>query len=339
MTIVRRLLVAFLVVSLLPIGAFAYLSSREGEGEEAHAEELLGLPIATIELLVAGIALLLSIGVALFLGRTLVRPLRRLEGSMRRVEQGDLDARAEVSSRDEIGQLAGSFNRMVEGLEREVLLRDLLGQYLTPELARAAIEQRGRLDGQLVTCTALFADIRNFTGLTEALPPETLLSMLNRYFARVSGAIVAESGLVNKFGGDSVLAVFGTPLNPADDHACLAVQAGLRILRELEAFNREQADAGLPEVMIGIGIATGDVVAGNVGGGGKVEYTVIGDAVNVASRLQALTKELGEALLVSAATAEASSQLCRVTPIGEVGVRGRAESVAVFRAQARPVST
>jgi adenylate cyclase len=144
---------------------------------------------------------------------------------------------------------------------------------------------------------------------------------------------------VNKFGGDSVLAVFGTPLNPADGHACLAVQAGLRILRELEAFNREQAEAGLPEVMIGIGIATGDVVAGNVGGGGKVEYTVIGDAVNVASRLQALTKELGEPLLVSAATAEASSQLCRVTPIGEVGVRGRTESVAVFRAQAPRVST
>jgi adenylate cyclase len=339
MTIVRRLLVAFLVVSLLPIAVFAYLSLREGEGGERHAEKLLGLPIATIELLLAGITLLLCICVALFLGRTLVRPLRRLEGSMRRVEQGDLNERAEVSSADEIGQLSGSFNRMVEGLEREVLLRDLLGQYLTPELARAAIEQRGRLDGQVVTCTALFADIRNFTGLTESLPPETLLSMLNRYFVRVSGAIVAEGGLVNKFGGDSMLAVFGTPLNPADDHACLAVQAGLRILRELEAFNREQADAGLPEVMIGIGIATGDVVAGNVGGGGKVEYTVIGDAVNVASRLQAMTKELGEALLVSAATAEASSQLCRVTPIGEVGVRGRAQSVAVFRAQAPPVST
>jgi class 3 adenylate cyclase len=242
MTIVRRLLVAFLVVSLLPIGVFAYLSSREGEGEEAHAEELLGLPLATIELLVAGITLALSVAVALFLGRTLVRPLRR------------------------------------RGLDAPGL-------------------------------------------------------------SRVSGAIVSEGGLVNKFGGDSVLAVFGTPLNPADGHACLAVQAGLRILRELEAFNREQAEAGLPEVMIGIGIATGDVVAGNVGGGGKVEYTVIGDAVNVASRLQALTKELGEPLLVSAATAEASSQLCRVTPIGEVGVRGRTESVAVFRAQAPRVST
>lgn len=96
---------------------------------------------------------------------------------------------------------------------------------------------------------------------------------------------------------------------------------------------------GLPQMMIGIGIATGDVVAGNLGGSGKVEYTVIGDAVNVASRLQALTKELGEPLLVSAATAEASSQLCRVTPIGEVDVRGRAESVAVFRAQPPLVST
>jgi adenylate cyclase len=332
-SIVTKLLAAFLLVSLLPIGVLAYLSSREGEGEEAHAEAIAGVPIATIELAVAAAGLALSIGMALFLGRTLVRPLRRLEREMSRVERGDLSARADVSSADELGQLAFSFNRMVEGLEREVLLRDLLGQYLSPELARAAIEQRGRLDGQVVTCTALFADIRNFTGLTEALPPETLISLLNRYFARVSSAIVAEGGLVNKFGGDSVLAVFGTPLNPAPDHACLAVQAGMSILRELEEFNREQADARLPEVMIGVGIATGDVVAGNLGGAGKVEYTVIGDAVNVASRLQALTKELGEPMLVSASTAEASSQLCRVTPIGDVDVRGRAESVAVFRAQ------
>jgi adenylate cyclase len=333
-SIVVRLLVAFLVVSLLPISVFAFLSTREGsEGEEHAAETIAGVSIATIELAVAGASLVLSVLIALSLGRTLVRPIRGLQESMRRVQGGDLRTRAEVRSEDEIGRLTASFNSMVEGLEREALISDLLGQYLSPELAELAIEQRGRLDGQLVTCTALFADIRNFTGLTEALPPEMLLEMLNRYFARVSGAIVSEGGLVNKFGGDSVLAVFGTPLNPDPDHACSAVRAGLSILRELEEFNRDQAASRLPEVMVGIGVATGQVVAGNVGGRSKLEYTVIGDAVNVASRLQALTKELGESMLVSASTAQASSQMCRVTALADVDVRGKAEPVSVFRAQ------
>jgi adenylate cyclase len=336
MSIVARLLAAFLVVSLLPIVTLATLALAEsggGEEGEGHGETLLGLPITTIELGVAGVSLGLSVLMALYVARTLVRPLRTLEQSMGRVEQGDLATRAPVRSRDEIGRLTESFNQMVVGLEREALIRDLLGQYLSPELAELAIEQRGRLEGQLVTCTALFADIRNFTGLTETLPPDELLAILNHYFAHVADAIVAQGGLVNKFGGDSVLAVFGTPLNPDSDHACSAVRAGLDILRELDAFNVEQAEARLPEIMIGIGIATGDVVAGNVGGRSKVEYTVIGDAVNVASRLQTLTKELQEPLLVSASTAEASSQLCTVTRIGEVAVRGKAEPVAAYRAQ------
>ena len=333
-----RLLAAFLIVSILPISILGYLSwresggsSEEGSTEEAHsAEEIFGMSTATVELAVAAAALLLSIGMALLVARTLVGPLRRLQASMRQVEHGDLNVTSGVTSSDELGQLAMSFDHMVEGLRREALVRDLFGQYVTPALAEAAIERRADLDGQLVTCTVLFVDIRNFTGIAEALPATRLLKILNEYFARMSAVIVDENGFVNKFGGDSLLAVFGTPLNPDPDHAECGVLAALRMEQALTEFNREQKDAWLPQIIVGIGIATGDVVAGNVGSETKLEYTVIGDAVNVASRLQAMTKDLDVHILADGETARAATRFAHFTSVGELAVRGKARPVEVF---------
>ena len=333
-----RLLAAFLIVSILPISILGYLSwresggsSEEGSTEEAHsAEEIFGMSTATVELAVAAAGLLLSIGMALLVARTLVGPLRRLQASMRQVEHGDLNVTSGVTSSDELGQLAMSFDHMVEGLRREALVRDLFGQYVTPALAEAAIERRAELDGQLVTCTVLFVDIRNFTGIAEALPATRLLKILNEYFARMSAVIVDENGFVNKFGGDSLLAVFGTPLNPDPDHAECGVLAALRMEQALTEFNREQKDAWLPQIIVGIGIATGDVVAGNVGSETKLEYTVIGDAVNVASRLQAMTKDLDVHILADGETARAATRFAHFTSVGELAVRGKARPVEVF---------
>jgi adenylate cyclase len=335
-----RLVAAFLVVSIVPIGILGYLSWRESRTspaseagvEEGHAanERILGMSTARVELGVAGASLVLSIAMALVVARTLVRPLRELQGSMRRVEAGELDITADVRSTDELGQLAMSFNHMVEGLRREVLVRDLFGQYVTPELAEAAIARRGQLDGELVTCTVLFSDIRNFTGISEGLPATRLIKILNEYFARMSSVVVDEHGFVNKFGGDSLLAVFGTPLNPDPEHASCGVHAALRMRAALADFNLHQREAWLPQIMIGIGIATGDVVAGNVGSEAKLEYTVIGDAVNVASRLQAMTKELDRPILADGETARAAADVARFLRVGEISVRGKARPVDVF---------
>jgi adenylate cyclase len=351
--IVLRLLGAFIGVSLLPITVLAFLSWQESRAaddhseQEAHGErseveasepmeELFGIPITTIELGVAGISLTLSVLMAMYVSRTIVSPIRELQASMTRVEAGDFETRAPVRSRDELGRLAQSFNRMVEGVRREAVIRDLFGQYVTPELANEAIEHEGKLDGRLVTCTILFSDIRDFTGVSEELEASSLVEMLNRYFSRMSSTIAENGGLVNKFGGDSVLAVFGTPLNPSADHAARAVRAALGMQRALVEFNREQAKYWLPEIMIGIGIATGDVVAGNVGSKKKLEYTVIGDAVNVASRLQSMTKEAGHTVLASAETARAAADAGLFVEIGEVAVRGRSKKVRVFSVLERP---
>lgn len=334
-TIVVRLIAAFLIVSFLPIGILAYLSARESReptSEAAHAEatgdEILGIRIAHIEVGVAAASLLLAVGMAAFVGRSLVRRLRKLEQAMHRVERGDLDVRAPTNGwNDEIAHLAGSFNRMIEGLERERLVRDLFGQYVSPEVAALAIERKGRLEGGLVEATVLFVDIRDFTALAETLAPETLIRTLNRFLASASAVVASEGGMVNKFGGDSLLAVFGTPLNPAADHAGRAVRAAVDILHAVERFNAEERHPDVPEVRVGIGIATGEVVAGNVGGEDKVEYTVIGDAVNLASRLQTLTKEAGQRILVSDETARAAAGVVSFVTVGDVAVRGKREPV------------
>jgi adenylate cyclase len=342
-SIVVRLLAAFVVVSLLPIAILAILSlqeagtdpgAHEGEtGEAAGHGSLAGIPIEFVELSVAGVSLALSVAAGLYVSRTIIRPLRSLEGSMEVLETGNLDARAAVSTDDEIAHLAAAFNRMVAGLKREALVRDLFGQYVNPEVARLAIEQEGRLEGEVVECTVLFVDIRRFTSLAEVLPPKRLIGVLNRYFDRMLTVVEAEGGIVNKFGGDSLLAVFGSPLNPTPDHAERAVRAALRMRVALAAFNSEQVATEMPELRVGFGLATGELVAGNIGSSRKLEYTVIGDPVNLAARLQELTPELGADILMNATTARHASEVARFRSLGRIEIRGRAEPVEVFSAE------
>jgi adenylate cyclase len=356
-SILVRLLAAFVVVSFLPIAVLAALSLQEAaadpgthpvgaetteggepiesseaaEGAEATGHgTLFGIPIEFVELGVAGTSLLLSVAAALYVGRTIIRPIRSLEASMHRVETGDLAAEAEVMRDDEIGHLAAAFNRMTGGLRREAMVRDLFGQYVSPEVARLAIERHGELEGEIVECSVLFVDIRRFTALAEVLPPARLIGTLNRYFERMLVEVEREGGIVNKFGGDSLLAVFGSPLNPMADHASRAVSAALRMREALVDFNREQTASEMPELRVGFGLATGELVAGNVGSRRKLEYTVIGDPVNLAARLQELTTSLGSEILVSARTAQLAQGVATLRSLGTVEVRGRAEAVEVY---------
>jgi len=347
-SILVRLLAAFVIVSFLPIGVLAALSLQEAGAEPAgiheesgeagstaaHAvETLAGVPIAVIELVVAGVSLGLSVAAALYVGRTIILPVRSLEASMQRVETGDLEATATVTGNDEIGHLAAVFNRMVAGLRREATIRDLFGQYVSPEVARLAIEEAGRLDEQVVRCSVLFVDIRRFTALAEVLPPARLIGTLNRYFERMLAAVEADGGIVNKFGGDSLLAVFGSPLNPSEDHARRAVRAALRMRAALAEFNRDQVQAEMPELRVGFGLATGEVVAGKIGSSRKLEYTVIGDPVNLAARLQELTTEFDADILVSGETARHAGGEAQLRSLGEIEVRGRVQPVEVFAAE------
>ncbi|MBN1886418.1 MAG: adenylate/guanylate cyclase domain-containing protein [Thermoflexales bacterium] len=331
--VLGRLLIVFLLIGLYPAGLLVSLSLQ-------RARSLVGAPnpevilnnLVILEGFILGVSVLASVGMAVFVTRSIVGPLRELQAAMGRVEQGNLDVRSPVTTNDELGYLAEGFNAMTEGLRRGEMVRTLLNLYVTPEVARQAVEHGAELGGSLVECTVLFSDIRNFTGLSESMPPAELVTLLNRYMSAMVAAIVEEGGMVNKFGGDSLLAVFGTPLNPRPDHAACAVRAAFGMQRALERFNQAQVQAQAPILHFGIGIASGPVIAGNVGGQERLEYTVIGDTVNLASRLQSLTKEVGHEVLLNAETYHAASQSMQVEaePLPALSVRGKREAVEVY---------
>ncbi len=233
-------------------------------------------------------------------------------------------------SNDEFGDLAAGFNAMVAGLRQEEVIRQLFNLYVTPEVATHAIAHGAELGGQLTRATVLFSDIRGFTSMTEQMDPQALIALLNRYFAVMSHVVRERGGLVNKFGGDSLLAVFGSPLNPLREQALQAVRTAQGMAGALEDFNADQRSRGEPEISIGVGIATGRVIAGNVGSRERLEYTVIGDAVNVASRLQGLTKRLEALVLLDEETARVVSERLSLEPRGEVEVRGKKKPVSLY---------
>jgi len=333
LTVFSRLLIVFLLSSIYPVGLLVTLSlDRARQIVSAPNPEVLLNNMFLIQMFLLGITIVSSTLMAFFASRTVIGPLEELEKAMARVEQNDLNVRVPVLSNDEVGYLSERFNEMVTGLKRGELLRNLFNLYVSPEVAREALEHGTSLGGQLVQCTILFSDIRSFTTLSEQLDPADLIGLLNRYMSQMVDVIVSHGGMVNKFGGDSLLAVFGTPLNPSPDHAVSAVQAALGMREALAEFNQAQAATGSSQLQCGIAVATGRVVAGNVGGKERIEYTVIGDTVNLAARLQAMSKEFQHDILLNE---EAYFEACgkmQLEPqkIPNVTVRGKNEPVTIY---------
>ena len=333
MPVLGRLLIVFLLVGIYPPALLVNLTWPRAlvlstvDNPQVILDNLLFL-----QLFVLGVGALASIGLAVFMTRGLVGPLDRLQAAMKQVEQNNLDVQVPVTGNDELGYLGERFNQMVAGLRQGELLRNLLNLYVSPEVAREALAHGAQLGGKHVECTVIFSDIRGFTTISEQLDPETLINLLNRYMVAMVEVIVAQGGIVNKFGGDSVLAVFGTPLNPASDHAARALRAAQGMLAALVGFNKEQQARGEPILRIGVGVATGPVIAGNMGGHERIEYTVIGDTVNLASRLQDKTKELETAILCSESThAHAAQHMpLQANRLPAVRVKGKREAVTVY---------
>ena len=330
----RRLLVLF-VMGTVPLLLLAIVSYNHA----AHIANLAGLQsllpgLLQTEIFTVGIGILLAVILALTLGASLVEPVETIGRGLAAVREGNLEVEIAVTANDELGMLASGFNAMVAGLRREEVIRRMFGLYVTPEVADYAIQHGVELGGgQLTEATVMFVDIRGFTSIAEKLVPEAVIALLNRYFQAISGVVIQHGGLVNKFGGDSLLAIFGSPLNPATDHAQQAVLSAEAIVQSLEHFNQDQRRRDEPTLQVGIGLASGPVLAGNVGSTERLEYTVIGDTVNLASRLDALTKELDVPVLLTEATARAVVEGTVLQQVGEVQLRGRQEPVQVYALQ------
>ncbi len=286
--------------------------------------------------IVGGGSLALAALLSLILARSVSRPVQALAGHTDHVVRGDYTQRIQLHRADEFGRLAAAFNRMTAGLADRDRVRDLLGKVVSPEIAAQLLRSEAVLGGEEREVTILFTDLRNFTGLSESLAPQEVLALLNRYLDRMSAIIEEHHGVVDKYIGDAIMALFGAPVDDAAaaDHALAAALAMDEALREL---NAELAAENQPQLTVGIGINTAPVVAGNMGSRRRLNYTVIGDGVNVAARLQALTKEPAYAarILVSESTLRAARNHYGTRALGEAVVRGRAGTVRIFALEAR----
>jgi adenylate cyclase len=269
-------------------------------------------------------ALLIGIGLA----GGITSPVQTLVAGMREVLKGNLHYRSNIQRHDELGFLASSFNDMVGGLEEREHIKDTFGRFVSHEVAEAVLSGRVPLEGERRNVTILFQDIRGFTELSESLDPAALLKLLNRFFTEVVAAVEAEGGVVKQFVGDGVMALFGAPQAYAN-HAERAVRAALGMVNRLATLNRELQQQGGATLQIGIGIHTGAVVAGLIGPDNRVEYGVVGDPVNLANRVESLTKELNATVLVSR---EISAQLGPAFVLGRTAmlpVKGKRQPIEV----------
>jgi adenylate cyclase len=279
----------------------------------------LGLDVAVAVV----VAFTLSLELSVLLSRSILQPLGVLRRATEQVAAGDLSVRVPVVSTDETGRLAGAFNQMVAGLQEREALRDAFGSYVDPDLAERVLAEGAVLEGEEVEVTVLFLDIRDFTAFSERASPREVVAELNGFFDLVVPVLREHSGHADKFVGDGLLGVFGTPDRHAD-HADRAVRAALEILARV----RRHYDG---RVRVGIGLNSGPVVAGTIGGGGRLEFTVIGDPVNTAARVEELTRETGDDLLITEAThARLRDAPVRFEPRGEIPVKGKREPVAVL---------
>jgi class 3 adenylate cyclase len=269
------------------------------------------------------VAFTVSLELTLLLTKSVLRPVDDLLEATKRVKAGDLDVRVPLTSGDEMGLLAASFNDMMEGLSEREALRQAFGSYVDPGVAERVIEEGELLEGRDLEVTVMFVDIRDFTPFAERSSARETVSFLNEFFDLVVPIVLEHGGHANKFLGDGLLAVFGAPERAAD-HADRALEAATSVVRAAD----EHFDGRLE---VGVGLNSGPVVVGSVGGGGRLEFTVIGDPVNVAARVEKATRELGDPVLLTEATRCLLDRVqLELEPRGEVALKGKSDPVAVY---------
>jgi adenylate cyclase len=291
----------------------ALLTGHEGTGGLA-----LSLAVA------AGVGLLLSYELTVLLTRSVTQPIAALRVGLARLREGDYEARVPVVTSDELGELSHDFNTMALGLAERERMREAFGTYLDEDVAQLILSGQFPREGIEITVSIMFVDVRGFTTFAESADATEVVACLNALFEVIVPIVARHGGHVDKFMGDGLLATFGAP-EGYRDHADRALAAGQDIVR---AVNRPDA-----ELHVGVGINTGRVVAGSIGGAGRLNFSIIGDAVNVAARVEAATRETGDDLLVTRATCDALTRPATCVSRGTVALKGKAEPVEVLAYQ------
>ena len=295
-----------------------------------------------VSAIVTALAAILGLTVSVLVSTGITRPVRRLLDGTRAVEAGHLDGSISITTRDEIGQLTGAFNRMVDQLRQNERVRETFGKYIDPQVVQGLIDRPALTasEGQRRVMTVLFCDMKGFSSLSEGMTPQGLVKVMNHYLSTVSGPIRNHKGIIDKYIGDGVMAYWGPPFTDDGDQARLACLAAIDMIEHIAALRRE-----IPELLgvrsvpsecdLRIGIATGEVLVGSIGSEFMMSYTVMGDPVNVASRLEMANKIYGSRSLVSKSTVVAAGSAIEVREIDRLLLVGQTVPQFVFEIMGR----
>ncbi len=282
--------------------------------------------VLVITFVIIVIGILLSIVFGIYFSR----PIKKLQESTRALGTGDFDQRIHFKRNDELGDLASAFNEMAQGLSEREKIRETFGKYVTPEIRDEILSGRIPFDGERRIATLLFCDLRDFTPYVEGNTPEEVVKGLRSYFTAMQKAISRNNGLVLQYVGDEIETVFGVPLI-YEDHAQKAIMAALEMRAVLEELNKIRTTQGLAPFRHGIGIHTGIVLAGNTGSEDRLSYTLIGETVNLASRIEGLTKKIQCDILASEETVMGLTGDFHLEKEPPQMVKGYSKPITVYR--------
>lgn len=310
-----------------------YFSTSQVIGRQRQAIIISG--IVTILAAIVGFAF------ALLVSSGITRPVRLLLAGAREVEAGRFDKSIAVSTQDEIGELAAAFNRMIEQLRHNERIRETFGRYIDPKVVQGLIDRpEVTIDGQRRVMTIMFSDMSGFTAMSEGMTPRGLVKVMNHYFTVMSAPIRNNRGVIDKYIGDAIMSYWGPPFVEEDEQALLAGLSAIDMADQVPALQKQLPDLlGIRAMPVPcdlrIGIATGEVLTGSIGSELMMSFTVMGDAVNLASRLEAVNKVYGTRILISQATAEAIGAQLELREIDRLAVVGQGVPQPVFEVMGR----
>lgn len=316
-----RFFIFFFAVAIYPM--LIMVGIARALSAETQADQLTAI------MLLGGIILLLGAFLTYLISRSYQAPLVEMAHAAQRIQVGDYEVHVAVVSNDEVGRLGEALNEMVAELKEKEFIKDTFGKVVDPKVRDYLLSGHIALGGEIREAAILFTDIRNFTAISSGMKPDQVVDWLNRYFEKMSQCIVEEGGIVNKYIGDSILAVFGVPIG-LDNNTAAAIGAAYKMRSAKAQLNAELAQAGLPPMHSGIGIHAGPVLAGNIGSSSRMEYTVIGDTVNVAARMEKLCKEFDTDIILSEAAVLELGPAFQAQDLGLVNIRGKEQPLRLF---------
>ncbi|GIX43376.1 MAG: hypothetical protein KatS3mg129_3109 [Leptospiraceae bacterium] len=280
-------------------------------------------------LYILGIVLIIGIIIVYFFSKTISQPIKELAIATEKVEQEDYSVRVIPKTKDEVGLLAYSFNKMVKGLEERERMKDAFGRFVNKEIAEKAMRGEIKLGGEKKECAVFFSDLRGFTAMSEKMKPEEVVEYLNRYFTLMVDCVEKTHGVVDKFIGDAIMATWGAVTSYGNDTEN-AINGALLMRKALIEFNEYNKKHNLPIAKFGCGINTGEVISGQIGSEKRLEFTVIGDAVNLASRIEALNKPFATDILISQDSYEKVKDIFNVVKMPAIKVKGKTEPQTIY---------